>query len=65
MAGEKVKVGVVGVGGMGSAHCKGSQTIEEVDLVAVCDIDPERAKEIGEQFGVPHFVKHRICWPKA
>ena len=58
MAGEKVRVGVVGVGGMGSAHCYTCPKIEEVQLAAVADIDAARAREIGEQFKVPFFSRH-------
>jgi len=59
MAGEKVKVAIIGVGGMGRAHCKSCQRVEEVELKAVVDVVPECAKEVGEQFGVPYFVNHK------
>ena len=58
MAGQKVRVAIIGVGGMGSAHCSSCQRVDEVELKAVVDIVPERAKEIGEQFGVPYFADH-------
>ena len=59
MAKDKVRLAIVGVGGMGSAHCKGCEKVEEVELVAVSDIDPARAKEIGELHQVPHFTNHK------
>lgn len=59
MARRKLRVGIVGVGGMGGSHCNACGRLNEVKLTAVCDIDPDRAQEIGERFGVPHFVKHR------
>ena len=58
MGDGKVKIGVVGVGGMGEGHCTTMQGIEELELVAVADVNPERAREVGEQFGVPHFAGH-------
>ena len=58
MAGNKVRLGIIGVGGMGTAHCGSAQGVDEVQLTAVADIDPGRAKEIGEQFGVPYFPRH-------
>jgi predicted dehydrogenase len=58
MAGEKVRLGVIGVGGMGAGHCVSAQSLEEVQLTAVADIDADRAKEIGEQHGVPYFERH-------
>lgn len=59
MAGEKVRLGVIGVGGMGAGHCVNAKKLEEVQLTAVADIDAARAKEIGEQYGVPYFERHR------
>jgi len=59
MAARKVRLAVVGAGGMGSGHCQAVQSIEEIELSAVADINPARAKEIGEKFGVPCFTNHR------
>lgn len=56
---DKVRVGVIGVGGMGQGHCNTMKTIEEVTVTAVCDIDPAVAEKVGRAHGVPHFVKHR------
>jgi len=58
MAKDKVRIGVVGVGGMGAAHCDCAQRVEEVALAAVADIDGARAREVGEQFAVPWFRSH-------
>ncbi|MHC4593091.1 MAG: Gfo/Idh/MocA family protein [Planctomycetota bacterium] len=58
MADDKVKVGVVGVGGMGSAHCETVQSVEEIELAAVADINAPRAQQLGEQYEVPHFASH-------
>ncbi|MFW6189890.1 MAG: Gfo/Idh/MocA family protein [Planctomycetota bacterium] len=59
MSGEQVRVGVIGVGGMGSNHCKHVDDLEELELAAVVDINEDRAKQIGEQFDVPWFVHYR------
>jgi len=59
MSEERVRLAVVGVGGMGSGHCGVVQDIEEIELVAVSDILPERAREIGERHDVPFFTDHR------
>ncbi len=55
---DKVRVGIIGVGGMGIGHCKSCQEVEEVELAAVADMSEARAKEAGEQFGVPSFGSH-------
>jgi predicted dehydrogenase len=54
-----VKVGVIGVGGMGSAHCRGIKGLKEVELVFVCDIDKDVAKKKGEEFNVPYFTDYK------
>jgi len=59
MSGQKVKMAVVGVGGMGSNHCKSIPGIEECELTAVADINADRAKQVGEDCGVPGFTDHR------
>jgi predicted dehydrogenase len=54
-----VRVGVIGVGGMGSAHCRGLKDLKETELVFVCDIDKDVAKERGEEFSVPYFTDYK------
>jgi len=65
-----MKICVVGLGGIGSLHCRMYSKIEGVALSAVCDLIEERAKKAGETFGVPWYLdaaemleKHRpdIC----
>jgi predicted dehydrogenase len=53
-----VRFGVVGTGGMGSAHCSFLQHIEEARLTAICDIDPATAARVGAEYGVPFFTDH-------
>ncbi|MBL7093769.1 Gfo/Idh/MocA family oxidoreductase [candidate division KSB1 bacterium] len=43
---EKVRIGFVGVGGMGSAHVRNLLRIDKVELKAVCDIVPEKVERI-------------------
>lgn len=54
-----VRVGVVGVGGMGQGHCEALKKVEEARLTAVCDIDPAVAAKVGAAHGVPFFTDHR------
>ena len=58
---EAVKIATVGVGGMGTGHISRMKQIDEVELVAVCDADPEVAKAKGEEFGVPHYTDYKAC----
>jgi len=50
---KSIRYGIVGVGGMGSGHANTIQRIDEASLGAVCDIIPEVANSVGEQFEVP------------
>ena len=53
---ETVRIGFVGVGGMGTAHVQNLAQIEGAQVTAVCDIRPahaERAKKIVTDAGHP------------
>ncbi len=41
---ESVRIGFVGIGGMGSVHVRNLLDIEGVELTALCDIRPEHAE---------------------
>lgn len=49
---EKIKAAVIGVG-VGVAHAEGYAANPDAELYALCDADPVRLKERGDQFGVP------------
>ena len=55
---DRVRYGIVGMGGMGSGHAKTMQDIKECVLAAVCDAVPEAAKRGGEAFGVPYCTDY-------
>ena len=52
---SKTKVAVVGVGQLGSRHARLYAEIPEAELVAVVDIDSERARRVGETYAVRAF----------
>jgi len=64
---DKVRIGIIGVGGMGYAHCKSVVNLEETELTCVCDNDEEVAKEGGEECGEKYFsdynelIKSGLC----
>jgi predicted dehydrogenase len=47
---EKIKVAVVGVGDFGRHHARVYRAIEDVELVGLYDIDPDRARAVAEEF---------------
>lgn len=52
---DKVRFGVIGVGGMGAGHCGRMASIAEVQLTSVCDIVPEVADQVAKKYDVPAF----------
>jgi predicted dehydrogenase len=46
-----IRVGVIGVGHLGSIHARVFSQLEAVQLVAVCDIAGERARSVAVQHG--------------
>ncbi|EFQ23824.1 Gfo/Idh/MocA family protein [Aminomonas paucivorans] len=54
-----VRVGVVGVGHLGTHHARVYTEILGAQLVGVVDVNEERAATVGEFLGVPHFDDFR------
>jgi len=53
---KKLKVAVIGAGGISQrVHLPAYQNIENIEIIAVCDILPERAKEAAEKFDIPAY----------
>ena len=53
---EKVKVGIIGTGGISHAHMGGYKAIpDRVEMTAVCDIDEEKVKAYAAKFNVPRW----------
>jgi UDP-N-acetyl-2-amino-2-deoxyglucuronate dehydrogenase len=50
-----IRIALVGCGRISRNHFEAIQKIDGLDLAAVCDIIPERAREAGERQGVPWF----------
>ena len=57
MIGSMLKFALVGCGRVSKRHSEllGHNQIKNARLAAVCDIKVDRAKAIGEQFGVPYY----------
>jgi UDP-N-acetylglucosamine 3-dehydrogenase len=52
-----VKVGVVGLGVMGQHHARVYSQLE-CEFVGVVDADIDRARTVGEHYGVPYYADH-------
>ena len=49
---KKLRLGVIGIGGMGTGHLNHHVKNPRVELVALCDINVERAENAIEKFGL-------------
>ena len=61
MRSAKLRVGIVGAGGIArGAHIGAWKRIEQVEVLAVADIIPERARKMAREHGIPHALNdHR------
>ena len=50
-----LRLGVIGAGNIGKTHARCYQQDELSELVAVCDIVPEKADKMAEEFSVPAY----------
>lgn len=56
----KLKFALIGCGRIAQKHADAlSHSINEAELIAVCDINIAKAKYIGEKYGVPYYRKYR------
>ncbi|MBE6696500.1 MAG: Gfo/Idh/MocA family oxidoreductase, partial [Ruminococcaceae bacterium] len=52
---RNVKVGIIGCGGIANGkHMPSLKQIAEVQMVAFCDIIPEKAEKAAKEFGTPN-----------
>jgi predicted dehydrogenase len=56
---EIVRVAFIGVGGKGQSHMRQLREVEGVEFAAVCDVVPELATSVGEEFGAVAYTDHR------
>jgi predicted dehydrogenase len=54
-----IKAGVIGVGYLGRFHAQKYQALEDVELVGVADVDPDRARQVAVECGCNHFSDYR------
>lgn len=61
MKGSKkmLKIAIVGTGIIANNHIQALSHLSDCELVAVCDINEEKAKKYSEQCGVPYFLDYK------
>ena len=53
---KNVRLGIIGCGGIAQAHCNAMKQVEGVEIVAQCDIIPERAEQTAGRWNLPKLV---------
>ena len=53
-----IRIALAGCGRISKNHFEAIDKIDGLELVAVCDVDPARAQEAGEAWGVPFFTSY-------
>ena len=48
---KKVKMAVIGLGSMGRGHLRKISGIDDIDLVAVCDINEKLLQKAADEYG--------------
>ena len=57
MAKKSLRIGLVGVGAAAQVnHIPAIQRLEDVEIVALCDRDPEKAARVAQKFAVPQVM---------
>ncbi len=60
-----IKIAVIGVGYLGYHHTRILKELNDVELVGVVDINPERVRTVGEEFDVPYYINYEDVLNKA
>ncbi|MBI4436552.1 MAG: Gfo/Idh/MocA family oxidoreductase [Candidatus Omnitrophica bacterium] len=61
---EKVKVGVVGIGYLGSEHARIYSKLPDAELVALCDVDPSK-KALARKYRTPFYEDYQTLFDKV
>lgn len=51
----KIRFALIGCSDIAGKHAKSLKRIENAELAAVCDLKKERARVLGQEYGVPHY----------
>jgi predicted dehydrogenase len=55
----KFRIGLIGLGGVASAHLAAFRTLDEVEIVSVCDIAQTLAETTAREFGARAYTDYR------
>jgi predicted dehydrogenase len=62
---DKIKVGVIGTGHLGSIHARIYKELPGCELIAICDADKAKAEAVSKDLCVPGHTDHRQLFGKV
>lgn len=62
---RKIKCAVIGVGYLGRFHAQKYQRIEQVELIAVCDVNAENCSKVAHELNVQAITNYRDLFGKV
>ena len=58
---DKLKMAIIGSGQIARVtHIPNYQSMENVELVGICDTNPDAAKAVAEQFGIARYFGNHL-----
>ena len=58
---QKVRIGFVGVGGMGQcAHLRNYVTVPECEVVAIAELRPQLREQVARKYGIPRTYENAV-----
>jgi predicted dehydrogenase len=61
---DKVNVGVVGIGHLGSLHARVYAHLKSANLIGVCDVDKRCARKIGRKYKIWYYSDYQELFDK-
>jgi len=62
---SKIRCAVIGVGYLGRFHAQKYQLLDNSELIAICDVNPETCETISRELNVPAFLDYRDLFDKV
>ncbi|HEY8743296.1 MAG TPA: Gfo/Idh/MocA family oxidoreductase, partial [Chloroflexota bacterium] len=55
----KLRVGIIGAGGMGKVHATSYRKVSDIELAGVAEIDRARGEAFAAEFSTPHVTDYQ------
>jgi predicted dehydrogenase len=55
----KLKIGVIGLGGIANYHIAGIEASDDAEVWAICDVNPDALRTRGEELAIPEERRYR------